>query len=227
MNVIFFIFRFSMKYYLSSFRLGDFGSKLAELAGGGPLAYVGNALDHIEPAEQETAQQRNVTALQEFGIRLESFDLRDFFSCPSRTAEALNDFSGVWINGGNTFVLRQAMKLSGFDKAIKELSSTSFLYAGFSAGICVLAPDLRALQIVDKPNIFPYPQQEEVIWEGLNMLDYIILPHYKSDHPESADIDREVEFCQVNDISYRTLRDGEVLFGDNIEVIKRGIGLNP
>jgi hypothetical protein len=42
------------------------------------------------------------------------------------------------------------------------------------------------------------------------ILDYIILPHYKSDHPESADIDKEVEFCKKNNPS-KTLKDDEVI----------------
>ena len=39
----------------------------------------------------------------------------------------------------------------------------------------------------------------------------MILPHYKSDHPESEDIDKEVEYCDKNNIPYKTLRDGEVM----------------
>ncbi len=208
-----------MKYYLSSFRLGNHSAKLAELAAGGPLAYIANALDHIPNEEQRETQQRNRSDLEQLGIPFAELDLRDFFSDNSKLHAELGRFTGVWISGGNTFVLRQAMKLSGFDLAIDKLRQTQFLYAGYSAGICVLAPDLHAIQVVDRPNTFPYPKCQEVTWEGLRILNYIILPHYKSDHPESADIDKEVEFCEANRIPYRTLRDGEVLFGDDIEVL--------
>jgi dipeptidase E len=53
-----------------------------------------------------------------------------------------------------------------------------------------------------------------VIWEGLGFLDYLILPHYKSDHHESAAIDKEVEYCARHGIPFRTLRDGEVIIID-------------
>jgi len=86
-----------------------------------------------------------------------------------------------------------------------------FVYAGYSAGICVLAPDFKALQTVDDPSDKPYPELQETVWEGLGYLDYIILPHYDSNHPESADIAKEVEYCKANDISYTSLRDGEVI----------------
>jgi dipeptidase E len=35
--------------------------------------------------------------------------------------------------------------------------------------------------------------------------------HYKSDHPESTSIDKEVEYCEKNNIPYQTLKDGEVI----------------
>lgn len=216
-----------MKFYLSSYRVGEHGKKLAELSGGGPLAYIPNALDHVPIASQKDSRERNTRDVRELGIAIELLDLKDFFSASASIESALSRFSGVWVTGGNTFVLRQAMKLSGFDEAIKRLASSPFLYAGYSAGVCVLAPDLKPLQIVDRPNTFPYPEISEVIWQGLHFLDYMVLPHYKSDHPESADIDKEVQYCNDNGIPYRTLRDGEALFGENIEVLKREIALKP
>lgn len=210
-----------MKFYLSSFRIGNHGDKLVHLAGGGILAYIPNATDHISTEEQKKRRDRNLADLSELGISARTLDLKDFFSDSSGLKIELSKYSGVWISGGNTFVLRQAMKLSGFQKVLEELRSSHFLYSGYSAGVCVLAPHLRSIQIVDDPKKFPYVGQSETIWEGLNILDYMILPHYKSDHPESADIDKEVEYCKANKIPYRTLTDGDVLFGDNIEVIKR------
>ena len=208
-----------MKYYLSSYRIGEHGDKLVELSGGGPLAYIPNALDFISPADQVSAQGKNGRDLEAIGVRFEVLDLRDYFSGPDKLASDLPKFSGVWVTGGNTFVLRQAMRLSGFDKAISDLLPTSFVYGGYSAGICVLAPDLRALQIVDDPSKFPYAGHREVIWEGLNFLDFMILPHYRSDHPESADIEKEVEYCRARNLPYKTLSDGEVLYGEDINKI--------
>jgi dipeptidase E len=51
------------------------------------------------------------------------------------------------------------------------------------------------------------------------ILDYAIAPHYKSDHPESADIDKCVAYFKENNIRYKTLRDGEAIIinGENEE----------
>jgi len=216
-----------MRFYLSSYRIGDHGNRLCDMVGDGKLACISNALDAWPREDTRQTRERNVLDLKAIGVSCEEVDLQDFFDRPAELKEKLSDFSGVWVSGGNTFVLRQAMRLSEFDNVISDLQSPSFLFGGYSAGVCVLAPHLRALQIVDEPDKFPYPQQKEVIWEGLGLLDHIILPHYKSDHPESADIDKEVEFCKANDIPYKTLRDGEVLFGDDIRTLRRGIELNP
>lgn len=77
------------------------------------------------------------------------------------------------------------------------------LYAGYSAGVCVLAPRLDGLQHVDDPEAAAYPDSE-VIWEGLGILDHLILPHYKSDHHESSAIDVEVDYCTRHGIPFET-----------------------
>lgn len=149
--------------------------------------------------------------LSNLGIDVEMLDLQGYFGKKKELKKKIDTLGGVWVRGGNVFVLRQAMKLSGFDEIIKNMGRADFIYGGYSAGICILAPGLKALQQVDKSDIAPYAESREIIWDGLGILDYLILPHYKSAHPESADIDKVVEFCKKNNIPFKTLRDGEVI----------------
>ena len=200
-----------MKFYLSSYKIGKKTEKLKELIGGKKIGFIPNALDHVEPKARKESNEKNMKALSDLDIDVEMLDLKDYFGKKAKLKKKIDSLGGVWVRGGNTFVLRQAMKLSGFDDLIKNLDRDNFLYSGYSAGICILAPSLKALQQVDDPTIMPYKEHKEVIWDGLGILDYIILPHYKSDHPESADIDKEVEFCKKNNIPFRTLQDGEVI----------------
>jgi dipeptidase E len=204
-----------MKFYLSSFRLGN---KAGELAGLMPnnkkIAYIPNACDYsnVDWVKKNRWEKLDIESLEGLGLTVEYLDLKNFFGKTDELRKKLNEFGGIFVRGGNTFILRQAMKLSGFDVIFKELlKRNDFVYAGYSAGICVLAPDFKALQIVDDPNDRPYQELQKTIWEGLGVLDYIILPHYKSNHPESADIDKEVEYCNKNKIPFKTLRDGEVI----------------
>jgi len=200
-----------MKLYLSSYNIGAHSDTLQKLASGKKIGFIPNSLDYVESKVRDASNQKKMKDLFDLHIDVEMLDLQKYFGKKEALKKKIDTLGGVWVRGGNTFVLRQAMKLSGFDDIIKNITRHDFLYGGYSAGICILGPSLKALQIVDDPNIMPYDGCKEIIWDGLGILDYIILPHYNSDHHESADIDKEVEFCKQNNILFKTLRDGEVI----------------
>lgn len=199
-----------MRLYLSSFRIGDRAVELVDLVAGRTIGFVPNAMDHVPQAARTASNARSLADLTAIGIAVVELDLRQYFGDAQRLSRALDTVGGVWVRGGNTFVLRQAMRLSGFDTLLQARLATDFLYGGYSAGACVLAPRLEGLQQVDDPSARPYPDSD-VIWEGVGILDYLILPHYQSDHPESAAIELEVAYCQAHGIAFRPLRDGEVV----------------
>jgi hypothetical protein len=67
------------------------------------------------------------------------------------------------------------------------LQEDAFVYSGYSAGPCVLAPSLRGLETVDNPDVVPEVYGDKPIWDGLGVLNYAIVPHVNSpDHPESG-----------------------------------------
>lgn len=201
-----------MKLYLSSYKIGNKADRLKELVPKGKkLGFIPNALDYRDVKTRRESNERNIKDLTDLGIKVEMLDLKKYFGRKKELKKKIDSLGGVWVRGGNTFVLRQAMKLSGFDTVITGINRPDFLYGGYSAGICVLAPNLNALQQVDDPTVLPYKEIKTVVWKGLGILDYIILPHYKSNHPESADIDKEVKYCRKNKIPFKTLKDGEVM----------------
>lgn len=201
-----------MRLYLSSYNVGDHGDRLAEMARGRTLGFVPNALDFVEESAAAESHARCVAQIADLGIRHETLDLRAYFGRGPDLRRKLRELGGLWVRGGNTFVLRQAMRRSGFDDAIRAVDDPDFLWAGYSAGICVLAPSLDGLQHVDDPTQMPYGPGD-VVHDGLGLLDYLILPHYRSDHFESEAVEGEVEYCLAQGIPFRTLRDGEVLVG--------------
>lgn len=102
------------------------------------------------------------------------------------------------------------MNLSGLDEFLKEkLSNDEFLYIGYSAGSCVLSPSLSELDIVDEP--ISFYKNSNIIYDGLGILDYLIIPHYKSTYHKSHLIDEIVAQCQNKNINFKTLKDGEVI----------------
>ena len=202
-----------MKLYLSSYKLGTKTQELKDWLKehGSEIAIIANSRDGIpDTKEKEESLKRNILELEEIGFTVNELDLKDYFYQEDKLKEALKDCHAVYVIGGNTFSLRLAMKYSGFDNYLKEqLDNDNFLYAGYSAGICVLAPTLIGLDIVDKP-INPY-DEKPVIYEGLQILDYIPVPHYKSNHPESKLVDEVVSLFDKMKVNYKTLKDGEVI----------------
>ena len=200
-----------MKYYLSSYRIGNKADKLKELVPvGKSLGFVPNALDHVDPKPRLESNENHMKDLTDLRISVEMLDLKKYFGKKEELKSKIDGLGGIWVRGGNVFVLRQAMKLSGLDEILKNMDRKDFLYGGFSAAGCVLSPSLKSFQIVDDSTIMPY-KIKKVVWEGLGLIDYVFLPHYKSDHSESKDIDKEVQYCKENGMPFKTLRDGEVI----------------
>ena len=202
-----------MKLYLSSYKVGNKKEVLKEWQKkhGNKIIFIANSRDHKEETlEKKEIIQEYIDELEEIGFEIVIVDLRKYFGNSVKLQEDLKDFNACYVIGGNTYVLRLAMKYSGFDKYILEKNKEDdFLYMGFSAGICVLAPSLYGLDIVDEP-INPY-NNDKVDYSGLNILDFVPVPHYKSDHPESKLVDGIVELFNKEGIKYKTLRDGDVI----------------
>ena len=202
-----------MKFYLSSYKIGNDVDKLKNLIPKNKkTAYIPNALDFSGDMERRKQSEAiDVDQLKSVGLDVEVLDLREYFDKQKELEKKILEFGVIWVRGGNLFVLRQAMKISGFDNVLKNILKDDILYGGFSAGICVLAPTLRGMDLMDDSTAKPYKNQQEIIWDGLNIIDYSIIPHYHSDHPESESANKAVEYLIENKLLFKALRDGEVI----------------
>lgn len=205
-----------MRLYLSSYRLGNAVDDLLGLLRGGRRALiVTNALDTIPPERREAHRKTvydPVTAFADLGITAELWDLTCQDGGPAALTRALETCDLVWVMGGNCFVLRRAMKKSGFDAAIREaLAADALVYGGFSAGVVVATPTLRGIELMDDPYGVPAGYDPEIVWDGLNLVDFSIVPHFESDHPESASAKVTAERLTRLGLPHRTLRDGEAI----------------
>jgi len=206
-----------MEYYLSSYKIG--GEKEAQqlkemLPPNRKTAYISNALDFSDDLERrKQGEQEDMNQLTSVGLEVEIFDLRNYFDQPEKLEADLRQFGVIWIRGGNVFVLRQAMKLSGMDLVLAKLAKEDnhILYGGYSAGVCILSPTLKGLELVDDITKLPYSQLQETIWEGLGIVNYSIVPHYQSNHPESYLVDKVVEYYEKEGTPYKTLSDGQAI----------------
>jgi dipeptidase E len=207
-----------MKLYLSSYKLGNNPQALADLIGvNKKIAIIPNALDvYTDMYRRTEGIKSEKEGLLQIGLDPEELDLRNYFGKYNELATKLAEFSSVWVLGGNTFTLRRAFKQSGMDGWLKQKrKDENFVYAGYSAGVCVLSPSLKGLETVDSPSLVPDGYKPEIIWEGVGLIDFAFAPHYKSDHPESEMVDHEVEYYQKYGIEHKTLHDGEAIIMDS------------
>ena len=205
-----------MRLYLSSFGLGNQPQKLVNLvAGHTSAAIILNAYDFATEDTRKVRLQQEIQALQQLGFHPEELDLRHYFNDKHKQLDLrtlLTTYGLVWVRGGDSFILRRAMKASGFDEILLDmLAHDAIVYGGFSAGIAMLTPSLHGVELVDNPYDVPEGYDATVIWECLGLVPYAIAPHYRSDHPESAAVDRLVQYYIDNHILFKALRDGQVL----------------
>lgn len=202
-----------MKLYLSSYRLGNNPEKLKDLFGENKkIAVIVNAIDFETRSVRKEKLDREFSDLKALSLQPKEIDLRNFFGKENEIRNTLQEFGSVWVRGGNVFVLRRAFAYSGFDKIISELKQNKeFVYAGYSAGTCILSPNLKSLDAMDDPNIVPEGYKKEIIWEGLGILPYLLIPHYQSIHPEAQASEISVIYAKENNIPFKTLKDGEII----------------
>jgi len=214
-----------MRLYLSSYRLGDTPGDLVTLMRGGTRALViANALDTI-PAERREVYRATVydpaAEFARLGIDAELLDLRQA-GTPAELRARLETCDLVWVMGGNSFVLRRAMRMSGFETVIAPLlADDALVYGGFSAGAVVATPTLRGIELMDDPYGVPQGYDPEIVWDGLNLVDFSIVPHFESDHPEATQAKATTLRLERLGLAYRTLRDGEVIMvdGENVRLL--------
>ena len=106
-----------MKYYLSSLRIGNEAAKLQRMteSGNKKVAYIPNALDYAGIDKRKPSDALNMAELESLGFHVDLLDLQEYFNKSMELEQKLTHYDVIWVRGGNTFVLAQAMKLSGFD----------------------------------------------------------------------------------------------------------------
>ncbi|MCA9353139.1 Type 1 glutamine amidotransferase-like domain-containing protein [Patescibacteria group bacterium] len=210
-----------MKLYLSSYRLGNHPNELKKLINkeNPRVAVSVNALDFLDPEVRNNEfLKREIEDMRNLGFSAEELDLRDYFHNNS-LAEKMKEYDAVWFSGGNVFILAKAFKQSGFDTVIeKQVKTGKLVYAGYSAAFCVLTTSLHGIELVDDKDATAEGYETGEIWEGIGLIDFYPIVHFRSDHEESELVEKEYEYVVKNNIPHKTFKDGDVyLIDEDIE----------
>jgi dipeptidase E len=197
-----------MRLFLCSSRLTTVAPELVALAGrSARVAITANALDNLPDFPRGAWMEEERGSLARVGFRCSELDLREYYGKPEALRAALADVNLVWATGGNSFVLRDALRRSRLDALLLErLEDDSVAYGGYSAGACICGPSLRGIELVDDMRSVSEP-----LWDGLGLLESSLVPHYGSDHAESEDVERVVDYFRAHEMPFRVLRDGQAL----------------
>lgn len=216
-----------MRLYLSSERLGARAGALLDLLGApaadsvsgndnrSRVAIIANGYDNCTPLGRDPYLAELYDPIAEFrglGLVPEELDLRAYFGDPQSLRRRLAAFGLVWVMGGNSFILRRAMRQSGFDGVIRDLlAADAIAYGGYAAGAVVAGPSLRGLELMDDPWEVPPGYDEPLIWTGLGLTAFAIVPHFRSRHPEAASAEKVVSYMRARRTRFRAISDGEVI----------------
>ncbi len=213
-----------MRMFLSSENFGKYPQILTGLVHDNKrVAYVGNAGDYKNNEEHAAKVAEHRVQFEGLGFEFVDIDLRQYFA-GGVPMDTLDGFGLVWCSGGNTFLLRSAMRLSGFDEILaKKIKNDELAYGGSSAGSIIAGPTLRGTEHGDDPGAVAETYKTDVIWDGLGLVDFVIIPHWQSDWfgKDAARMRRALELDKSN-TSYKTLFDGQVYLidGDKEELLQ-------
>jgi len=113
----------------------------------------------------------------------------------------------IYIAGGNTFYLLQEVRKSGFDKILKKLIKSDRIYIGSSAGSAILGPTIEYVKYFDNSKNAPGLRS----FDGLNILDFLLLPHFNDIRVSSKFDSLKKEF---NNFNFSTISDEEFILVD-------------
>jgi dipeptidase E len=178
------------------------------------VLFIDNAKDDLPDDERQAHVAEKRLEFEEAGFEFYELDLRKYFGKSELLAKIVAGAGLVWVSGGNTFIVRRALKYSGLDEILmNDLRKDMFVYGGSSAGSIIMTKTLRGTEMGDDPYVTPEGYEQEIIWSGLGMIYPQLVPHY-----ESAWFGNEaqamIDYFEENGLKYKGLKDGEVYIVD-------------
>ena len=133
------------------------------------IGYLDDAARPFGDAPFVTAERARIAAL---GYPVDDLTASEFSSAAAFAA-ALDAVDVLYVAGGNTFVLLEALRHAGADTVIVERVRGGMPYIGSSAGSIVTGPNLEPATLMDDPADAPGLTDRR----GLGLIDTVVIPH--------------------------------------------------
>ncbi|MCG7288345.1 Type 1 glutamine amidotransferase-like domain-containing protein [Cellulomonas sp. ACRRI] len=132
------------------------------------IGYVPDAARAAADAPWAVAERDRVTALGHAVV-----DVRLTGATAQQVADALDGVDALYVAGGNTFALLDALRSSGADAVVAERVRRGLPYIGSSAGSIVAGPSAEPASLMDDPAEAPGLTDRR----GLGLTDAVVVPH--------------------------------------------------
>jgi dipeptidase E len=213
-----------MRLFLSSYRAGKHDADLRELLGKiDKVAVITSAKDYKTPEGRKVRVQENFDYWKSLDIEPTEIDLRPYFHKPG-AEKLLAKHNFIWLAGGNVFLLRRALNYTGLDRYFYDaVRKNEIILGGESAGAIIMGPTLKYSETEedeDSPAYVPDGYEKQTVWEGLQLVDYVPVPHHNS--PGYIGIEEYIKNLDKEKIPYKTMTDAQAILinGDKEEFLK-------
>lgn len=214
-----------MRLFLSSYQAGNYPDKLVELFGkGAKVGVITNAKDYKTLEERQESVADALNFISGLAMKPVEIDLRSYFNNKNQLEEYIKNFQALWMPGGNVFLLRRALKYTDLDRLLYDkVRRKEVVLGGESAGAIIMGPTLKYSEVdtdEDSPNFIPEGYNDDVIWTGLNLINYVPVPHHQT--PGYIGIDDYIQNLKKDNIPYKTMTDNQaiVINGSKEEFLK-------
>lgn len=159
-------------------------------------------------------------ALQKMGMIVDEVELTAL--SPEEITRKLKSNDSIYITGGNTFFLLQALRQTGADRLIVEHIEVGKLYIGESAGAMIVSPDITYAKAMDD-----FKQMESLDYTALRSVDFYPLPHHtnfpfkKSVENIIAEYQADLKLCPISNAQAILVR------GENVCIADKKLGEVP
>ncbi len=110
-----------------------------------------------------------------------------------REIASLQNAAAIFLSGGNTYHLLQALRDTGAAKLIHQLATTTEIpIIGVSAGGLCLTPDIQAARDENDIGVMDH--------KGLGLVDFGFYPHYIPDETRRAEIDTFMKLTGISEV---------------------------
>lgn len=132
------------------------------------LGYLADASTAFADAPFVAAERAGIDAL---GHTVRDLSARTM--TPAEFSAALDELDALYVAGGSTFALLDALRTAGVKEIIADRVRAGLLYIGASAGSIVAGPSIEPASLMDDPGDAP----ELDDYRGLQLIPDVVIPH--------------------------------------------------